>query len=71
MAHYGVKNDFKMLTYYLYALLFQSFLPCTALIYPLFQQALKRHQHVLTIPKKYLSKLNFVSNFFRVTFLTP
>jgi hypothetical protein len=41
MAHYGVKNDFKMLTYYLYAPLFQLFLPCTALIYHLFQQALK------------------------------
>jgi hypothetical protein len=61
MAHYGVKNSFKMLTYYLYAPLFvkhilvfppsgyalicsrqinQLFLPCTALIYHLFQQAL-------------------------------
>jgi hypothetical protein len=41
MAHYGVKNDFKMLTYYLYALLFQSFLSCTARIYSLFKQALR------------------------------
>jgi hypothetical protein len=45
MAHYDVKNDFKMLTYYLYAPLFQSFLPCTALIDYLFQQALKMCLH--------------------------